>query len=609
MNAGATIRLLTPDVVNKIAAGEIVERPASVLKELLENAIDAGATQIDIAIAAGGLKLIGVADNGCGMDRDNALLSIERHATSKIRTAEDVERVATLGFRGEAMAAIAACSRFHLLTRPPEALTGSELLISGGQLQDVRDTGGPAGTAIEVRDLFFNLPARRKFMRTAPTEMSHIQQTFLVHALAHPAIGFRLTVDARPMYALPAGASLEDRLRELFGPELISALRPVAGHSAALAVSGYAGLPSAARADRNEQYVFINRRPATAPIIAHAIREGYHTLLPAGRFPVLFLFLELDAERVDVNVHPTKREVRFREPQAIRDGLITALREALAAPAQPIAGAGPLTSAVPAPATPELRIDDLPSARIFHYPALPSMPPIMPSAPASGTVAPAPRADASGGDGPAAVANVSAPSAGPTRAPWAWCRVVGQIGGLYVILETEDGYAIMDPHAAHERVLFDRYLKAIGDGAVASQGLLTPETVEMPPRDALRVRQNLVLLRRMGFGIAEFGGNSFVVDALPAFLSGTTARAWLPDIARQLEESGARGGGARGQEDAVAQAACKAAVRSRDHLTVAEIERIVRDLAATEMPYTCPHGRPTLIYTSLRELAQKFGRI
>ncbi|MFZ4396469.1 MAG: DNA mismatch repair endonuclease MutL, partial [Kiritimatiellia bacterium] len=500
MSTDAPIRLLTPDVVNKIAAGEIIERPASVLKELLENAVDAGATQIDVAIAAGGIKLISVADNGKGMDRDNALLSIERHATSKIRTAEDVECVATLGFRGEALASIAACSRFRLLTRPAEALTGTELLINGGRLQDVTDAGGPAGTIFEVRDLFFNLPARRKFMRTAPTEMAHIQQVFLVHALGHPEIGFRLTVDARPMYSLPAGAKLEDRLRELFGPELISALRPVVWRNERFTISGYAGLPAASRADRNEQYVFINRRPATAPIIAHAIREGYHTLLPAGRFPVLFIFMELDAERVDVNVHPTKREVRFREPQAIRDGLIAALRGALTTPAQ-LTGAGPLVSAVPAPPTPELHIDDLPSARIFHYPALPGIPiPVPPT-----LAKPAPGAASE----PAATrtSESEAPPASPARAPWAWCRVVGQIGGLYVILETEDGFVIMDPHAAHERVLFERYLKALSGGAVISQGLLTPETVELPPRDALRARQNLTLLRRMGFGIAEFGGN------------------------------------------------------------------------------------------------------
>jgi DNA mismatch repair protein MutL len=592
------IHVLPDHVANKIAAGEVVDRPASVLKELIENALDAGATQVDVDIVGGGRKAITVADNGSGMSRDDALLSIERHATSKIREADDIERVATLGFRGEALAAIAAVARCTLATRRPQDVGGTEVTISGGKVQDVRETGCPPGTSVQVRHLFFNIPARRKFLRSEQTELAHVRQVFLTYAISHPSVGLRLTVDGREVYRLAGGAAPEDRLRELFGADRMKLLRAVEFRKEGLAVTGYAGLPQAGRSDRAEQYIFINRRPASAPLLNYAVGEAYHTLLPRGRYPVLYLYLELDPSLVDVNVHPAKKEVRFRRPSEVRDAVIQAVRGAIAA-STPGAGGGlspgPVPSSVPPLSEPLLSKPDMPPMRTFAYPRLP----MVPRAPSGGAPAEDERK----------APRVESVAAKGSDAPWSWCRVLGQVGGLFVVLETEDGLVLMDPHAAHERVLYEQYLAQVLGHHASSQHLLTPETVELGPEDAVRVRENLDLLKAMGFGISEFGGDSFIVDALPTCLGLSSATALLAAVAQSLDQAGVRGGTGRWAEERIAQAACKTAVKARDRLTLDEIEKLVVSLAGTEMPYTCPHGRPTVIFMSFAELYKKFGRI
>ena len=594
MSEGGHIRLLPADVANKIAAGEVVERPASVLKEILENAIDAGASQIDVEAVAGGTRLVSVSDNGSGMNRDDALLSIERHATSKIHTAADIEHIHTLGFRGEALAAISSVSRFRIRTRCHDELAGTELVVSGGKLLDVKDAGCPPGTILEIRDLFFNLPARRKFLRSPQTETTHIRQMFLLQALAWPAVGMSLTLDGRKSWALAPGATPLERIRELFGQALIDGLRPLEQGRGDIKLSGYVSLPALTRGDRTEQYVFVNGRPASAPVIGYAINEAFHSLIPAGRHPYIFMYLDLEPGLVDVNVHPTKKEVRFRRSSDVRDAIIGAIRNALAkSGAAFVAGQTPIPEPVPpmpAAVTPLLKIDDLPASRVFSYPRLP---PIEPR-----PVTVESRADQKPGD---------VVKAAP-KAPWTWCRVVGQINGLYVLLETEDGFVVMDPHAAHERVLFEKLLNAVEHGQVESQGLLVPETVELQPRDALYVRKNIELIKTLGVGVSEFGGDTFVVDALPRGMDGLGIKDMLIDVARHLETLGERGSHSRWREEAIAQAACKAAVKARDRLSLSEVEQLVIALASAEMPYTCPHGRPTLIYTSFRELDRKFGR-
>lgn len=610
MTDGGHIRLLPPEVANKIAAGEVVERPASLLKELVENAIDAGATQIDVEIVSGGARLISVADNGSGMNRDDALLSVERHATSKIYNAQDIENIHTLGFRGEALAAISAVSRFRICTRRAADLAGTELVMSGGKLLDVRDAGCPVGTLIEVRDLFFNMPARRKFLRSPQTEVTHLRQMFLVHALAWPGIGMKLTIDGRMTWMLPGGGSLSERIRELFGADVMGSLCEVSLEAGEVRVSGFVSRPTLHRGDRTEQYMFINRRPATAPVVGYAIGEAYHAMLAEGRHPYIFLFLELPVDQVDVNVHPTKREVRFRRPSDVRDALIRAIRTALQGGGSGfVLGRDESQDVVPvviprAPAEPQLRIDDLPSARAFAYPKLPP-PEVFVARKAAGSESVV-TGVASGDEGRRFAGEATGGAS--ARSPWAWCRVVGQVGGLYVLLETEDGLVIMDPHAAHERVLFERIMKRVEAGTMESQGLLTPETAELQPRDALFVRKHIEVMRKLGIGVSEFGGDAFVVDALPSEFKNVTIKDMLIDVARHLELLGERGSGTRWREEAIAQAACKAAVKARDHLNLAEIEQLVVALASTEMPYTCPHGRPTLIHMSFKELAKKFGR-
>jgi DNA mismatch repair protein MutL len=595
MPAETVIRILPDDVANKIAAGEVVDRPASVLKELMENALDAGATRVDVEVVEGGRKAIVVSDNGRGMVRDDAVLSIERHATSKIRDVHDIERIATLGFRGEALAAIASVSRFSMITRAAGAESGVEILVSGGRVQEVKEAGCPVGTSVRVRHLFFNVPARRKFLRAEQTELAHFRQTFLVYALSHAEVGMSITVDGRVLYRLPPGARLEDRIRDLFGSETAAGLRPVQASLENVTIQGYAGLPHLSRTDRSGQFLFINRRPAAAALLSYALDEGYHSLIPKGRYPTVFLFISIDPGLVDVNVHPTKKEVRFRQPILVRDTLIESIREALAQAAPAAAGPAP-DGAPPAepPAMPQptLRIEDLPVMRPFAYPRMA----LAPAGPA--------------GDPAAADAKPAEPAATPAvpASPWAWCRVLGQVGGLYVVMETEEGMVLMDPHAAHERVLYEKFMKRVLDRESRSQGLLVPETVDLPPGDAQCVRRNLDLLKEMGFGISEFGGDSFIIDGLPVTLGNLAAGVVLREVAASLERGGSRGGAERWAQEAVAQAACKAAVKARDKLSVGEIEQLVVDLARSEMPYTCPHGRPTVIFMGYSELDRKFGR-
>ncbi len=598
------VRVLGDHVVNKIAAGEVVDRPASVVKELLENALDAGADRIEIEVAGGGRTLVRVRDNGSGMSRDDALLCVERHATSKIRDADDIEGIATLGFRGEALAAIAAVSRFELRTGPGGEAPGTLLRMAGGRILEAADIGVPRGTEIWVRNLFFNVPARRKFLRTETTESAHVRQVVLLYALACPRVALRFEAERREVYRLPATETLEERIRALFTLPAPDALRRVFRETAGLRVHGFAGVPSLNRAERGDQYLFVNGRPASAPVLGYAVREAYRTLLPTGRHPMVFLFLEVPPNAVDVNVHPTKREVRFRHAAAIRDLVLEALRQALAVgrPAPPPVPAEGLPPPAPQPPAPLLPIADLPPPRTFVFPRLPTPPEGGSPANRRGLGAPAAAPDT-----PAGVAPPEAAASGGQE-PWAWCRVLGQVGGLFVVLETEDGLVLMDPHAAHERVLFDRLMAEALAGRVRAQGLLTPETIELSPAEAEQVRANLPVLSAMGFGVSDFGAQAFIVDAVPALLPDLPVGDLLRETAQTAASAGARGGRERWSQERLAMAACKAAVKARDRLTLDEIERLVRDLAATEMPYTCPHGRPTLIHLGFDELRRKFGR-
>lgn len=595
------IQMLSDNVINKIAAGEVIERPASVMKELMENALDAGATQIDVEVVRGGRQLIAIADNGYGMGRDDAMLAIERHATSKIRTAEEVEAIATLGFRGEALAAISAVSRFTLTTRPAADIGGTELIISGGRMLEVNDAGCPPGTRMEVRNLFFNVPARRKFLRTESTELAQLRQLFVVYALAHPETGLSFTSDGRELYNLPGGGSLADRICEIYNPALFSNLRPLDFESEQVSVRGYAGLPQTGRKDRSDQFVFINGRPASAPVIYHALNEAYNAVLARGRYPSAFLFIETPPGMVDVNVHPAKKEVRFRHPAAVRDAVIEAVEDALSFNA-PIDDPkeecfGFDLAPAPRPSKQHELSIDLPQVSRRESPSA------QPVAPVS---SPVPTAAKPVSEAPAVAAAV--PQA-RRSSPWAWCRVLGQAGGRYAVLETEDGIVLMDPQAAHERVLFEKYMNDITSGEPSRQGLLTPEAIELMPAEADALRRQLPVLEEMGFGISDFGEDTFIVDALPLHLQDGATIVILSGIAKALEKSGTAARATReALRETIAQAACRTSIKGGDVLPAVALEKLVDDLAKTEMPYTCPQGRPTLIFQSFTELNRKFGK-
>ena len=578
------IRLLPLHVANKIAAGEVVERPASVLKELLENALDAGAARIEATVLAGGRTLVAVRDDGCGMTRDDALLSLERQATSKIRDVDDIERIDTLGFRGEAIPSIASVSRFTLTTRRAEDEGGTRLVVNAGLLAEVTDCGAPPGTCVEVRDLFCNVPARRKFLRAVATEETHIRATFTVNALAHPAVDFTLLLDGREAYRLPPGATLEERIRDLFGAAFAESLVPVGadgeaagGAPAAVRVHGYVERPANGRAQtpatRRDQFIFVNGRPATAAVLAAALREAYPRAREEAR-PALVLFIDLPPGQVDVNVHPAKREVRFRRPADVRDAVIAAVRAALA-PALPPAAAP--TCAESSAAEPTF--------------AVPFSTPVQPAFAFSASPPPAPAA------APAADA--------PRPALWRWFHVLAQTTTGFLLLETDTGLVTLDPRAARERIAYERLLDR---QTAASQTLLIPETVQLPPADAARIRAFLGDLEAAGFVIEAFGRDTWKVDAVPDLVGGVATASLLASIAADIAALGAKRGSARWRDELVAKSLARSFAGASPKLTPESAERLVEELAATKMPYVCPRGKPVMVFTSHRELSRNFGR-
>ena len=610
------IRVLPLHVANKIAAGEVVERPASVVKELVENAIDAGAKSIRISITQGGRKLVSVQDDGCGMTRDDAVLSLERQATSKILDVNDIEEIDTLGFRGEAIPSIASVSRFTITTRRHESDEGTLVQVNAGQLAEVSSAGCPPGTLVEVRDLFCNVPARRKFLRAYATEESHVKQVFTVHALAHPAIGFALNVEGRELYRLAPAATLADRVLDLFGRDFVAELLPVGGQPARSAseetgvpsgnpniqtskqskhqeirVSGFLERPNLNQPTRRDQYVFVNGRPATAPSIAYALREAYPRRQGDVR-PAAILFIDLPPNQVDVNVHPTKREVRFRDNVAVKQAIMSAIELALRQP--------PSTRGRPDPALEAPQ----PDHRAPESGSPPPAPPVPEPPSTRGRPDPALEAPR-----PVQVEFAVSPDSTDSR-PWQWFTYLAQTAEGYLLIETDAGLVTINPRAARERIVYERLLKASSqDGAkVPSQALLIPETVRMSPADAARIKASLATIAEMGFVIEEFGRDTFKVDAIPQLSENGSPSVMLATIARDLAEGGARRGGARWREELVAKAVARSYAGSSQALTEEGAVRLVEDLCRCRSPYVCPRGKITMILTSNRELNRKFAR-
>ena len=597
------VRVLPLHVANKIAAGEVVERPASVVKELVENAIDAGSKAIRITVAQGGRKLVAVQDDGCGMTREDAVLSLERQATSKILDVDDIERIDTLGFRGEAIPSIASVSRFTLVTRRHDADEGTRLTVNAGQLADITAAGCPPGTLVEVRDLFCNVPARRKFLRAAVTEENHIKQIFTVHALAHPAIGFSLTLDGRELYRLAPAARTEDRVRDLFGKDFADDLLDVDGGAGEVRVAGFLERPNLNTPTRREQYIFINGRPATAPSIAYALKEAYPRRQGDVR-PAAILFITLPPTMVDVNVHPTKREVRFRDNTTVKNAIANAITAALAPKAPEGLGRlgrlGDLGNLGRLGKLGKLEnLDTLvPLETLEPLEPLETLAPLVPLA-AAPQPAPAPA--------PVQVEFAVAPNSTAAK-PWQWFKYLAQTESGYLLIETDAGIVTIHPRAARERIAYERLLGRIPSDATAAQPLLIPETCRLAPADFARLKAAQAVLADIGFAIEEFGQDTFKIDAVPQLLGDLPPSAILATIARDLAEGGAAKSGARWREELVAKSIARSYAGAATALTEKGARQLVEELNACRMPYVDPRNKPTMIFTSTRELDRKFFR-
>lgn len=620
------IALLSEEVASQVAAGEVVERPASVVKELVENALDAKATRIEVLIRRGGISNIRVVDDGVGMDRDDALLCLERHATSKIRTGADLAAIHTLGFRGEALPSIASVSRFRLTTREHHALVGTEVLVNGGRIETVRDGGEAPGTQVEVRSLFFNLPARRKFLRTENTEASHVEHQLHLQAIGHPKVGFVYLNDDRVVYQLPPAAHLRDRVRDLCGAQLSAELLEIPElESEGLSIRGLIGKAGVSRSTKAQQIIFVNGRPVENSTLNYALREGYHTALMKGQHPVTFLFIEMDPAAVDVNVHPAKREVRFRDPSELREAIVDVVRRALesdrgawtqtfqAAPLMlssdvvpaevasqlPLVGLRP---SAPSLSIPERAVDlragaesPTPSSEQQEVQAGAFAPPASTAAPSAPVTTARP-------------ASSFSPAAPPPREEQPSFRILGVLGKLYVLMENASGLVLVDQHAAHERILFEEMRHRMETQGVPSQRLLMPLSLQVSPRDADWIMQNLEVMQRAGIGLEPFGGSTFKIDSLPTFLKGSEPAQLLREIIDDLRETSQQTSKLRLGEDMIAKTVCRHAVKANDFLREPELVRLIQDLLACELPYCCPHGRPTMIQMSYSELEKKFGR-
>jgi len=602
------IHLLPEEVASQVAAGEVIERPASVVKELVENSIDAGSRKIEVMIRRGGVSTISVVDDGIGMDRDDALLCLERHATSKIRTGHDLAAITTLGFRGEALPSIASVSRFRLATRERDALVGTEVIINGGKIETVRDGGEAPGTQIEVRSLFYNLPARRKFLRSENTESSHVEQQLHLQAIGHPHIGFVFVNDEKPVYQLPATPNLIDRIRDLSGRDLAEQLLEIRGGGGdGISVSGFIGKPGVSRSTRTQQIIFINGRAVENSTIHYALREGYHTALMKGQYPVTYLFIEMDPAAVDVNVHPAKREVRFRDPSTVREIIVESIRKTIESGRSEWSKTfSPAPAGLPVAQPARIPEETLPLIEAREQVTLrrdwSSLPLQNDTRQAASVIA---RAEQAMVATPVPVPAAAAPR---TNADPQNFRILGVLGKLYVLMENETGLVLVDQHAAHERILFEELRRRMEDQGVPCQRLLMPLTIQVNPRDNDWILQNIPTLNKMGIAIEQFGSGTFKIDALPQFIKTGDPLQLIRDIIDELRQTSDSTSKLRLGEDVIATTVCRHAVKANDYLREPELVRLVQDLLACELPYCCPHGRPTMIQISYLELEKKFGR-
>ncbi|MHB8418828.1 MAG: DNA mismatch repair endonuclease MutL [Myxococcales bacterium] len=594
------IRRLPEGLVNQIAAGEVVERPASVVKELCENSIDAGASHVQVELLAGGTRLVQVADDGRGMDPEDARLCLERHATSKLEDEAGLSAIASFGFRGEALPAIASVSRFTLTTRPAGAFSATRVKVDGVAPPVVEEAGAPPGTRIEVHDLFFNTPARRKFLKKPPTEGSHCAEAVARLALSHPEVGFSLVADGRRLFGSQPGAPLEERVALALGREVHDHLVAVELVRGAIQVHGRCASPDYSAATAQKIQLFVNGRAIRDRSLSHAVSRAYANLLPPGRYPAAVLMIHLPLEEVDVNVHPQKLEVRFADPRAVYEAVAHAVAEALRPAPWLGGGTQPAPAALRAPPFPP----GAPPFALSEVEAHPTAPSTVPARyDAAAWAAGAPLAGA-------APLRETVPAFEPAPAgPFASLRVLGQLASTYLVCEGRGGaLVVLDQHAAHERVLFEGLRKGYRARALASQRLLLPEVVELPLEQAEALAVHGERIAALGFEAEPFGGRSWSVAAVPALLGRAPPARLFADLAEQLVALGSGDAAEDALNDVLATMACHSAVRAHDPLSHDELRALLRSLDAIDFKVRCPHGRPVVTEIPLAELERRVER-
>lgn len=657
------IKILPDNLANQIAAGEVVERPASVVKELLENAIDAGAKRVQVDIELGGRRLMRVVDDGEGMMRDDAVLAFERHATSKIKTLEDLGKIGTLGFRGEALASIASVAKVELITKTDEDAAATRVFIEGGKLRDVKDVARPTGTTLSVRDLFFNTPARRKFMRSEATENYHIINIVTHYALAHPEIAFTLTNNGRENLRLAPAKDLRERSYQIFGAGLIESLLPVNGGREFIAkITGFVSAPRERRTTREAQYFFINGRFVRDKIIAGGLLEGFRAVLPHGVYPVAFLFLEVPLEEIDVNVHPSKTEVRFRRVQAVKDVIAEAIRGALSnagivssqesreasRESEPSAVADGLSAPKDLnieQSRIEFEIADDKSNNVSFNENIEEIERVQASEKITETdlmIGEASEVEIFSNDFEQAAQtrltefpNQPTTNEQPTKdngqrtkdefpplnsaekvvteidvenLSSAKIRPIAQLHNSYIIAVDDEGMLLIDQHVAHERILFDKFRQKESERRIESQNLLLPETFDLTPAQAVAFDLVADELENVGFALMRLSGRTIAVKAVPTDLPPSEVRNLLAEILDSLDS--VKRGNAREtlRDDIAASLACKAAVKVNMKLTPEKMQWLVDRLLLTSSPTTCPHGRPVILRLTMKDIERGFHR-
>jgi len=559
------ISVLPEDLINKIAAGEVIERPASVVKELVENAIDAGATRVTIEIQGAGIKMIRVSDNGSGMSKEEIKIAVERHSTSKISKLDDLFNIVTLGFRGEALPSIASVSRFEILSKNHDEKAGSSLKMDGGKMIADEDAAAPEGTTVIVKNLFFNTPARKKFMKSEATELGHIGDIVSKYAIANPEIAFELASDGKVLLSSPGSGKLIDAIASIYGIDIAKELIEVDHDFKSGKVYGFISRPTTSRIDKTYENFFVNKRYIHNFLLNRALENAYRTLIPLNRYPVGILFVDIDPQKVDVNVHPSKREIKFDNNQevmnAVQKAAETALKNIINKRSEPFSQSSPGWQPGMADVLFPTQNDMLPQTRFEAELIVSDIQPLMP---------------------------------------------ICQFKDTYLICMDGNDLVVIDQHAAHERILYDKLSR--GESAKHKQPLLIPETIELNAKDAIILKDNLEQLSSLGFDLEEFGTNSYIIRAVPHMAVKAGIKQMIIDIISEMRELGRSVRVEEKKENIRKLIACHSAIKAGDKLNREEMDQLIKDLYVTDNPLTCPHGRPTMIKLTEEEFSKRFGR-